>query len=98
MVSQFRIAGPQQHAPRLKTRAQTPSVEAFEPRLLLASSAFLQGIVTVSGTSQPQAGATILLHSLDSPPTITYQSTTTNAQGEYLFTGLPSGKYQLTEI
>ena len=97
MVSQSRIAGSQRLAPRLKRRARTPGVEAFEPRLLLASSAFLQGIVTISGTSQPQAGATILLHSLDSPPSIADQSTTTNAQGAYLFQNLPSGKYQITE-
>ncbi len=35
--------------------------------------------------------------SLDSPPSIPDQSTTTDAQGAYLFQNLPSGKYRITE-
>ena len=97
MVSQLRIARPKRRSRQLKQRAQTPRLEAFEPRLLLASNAFLQGVVTVSGTSLPQAGATVLLHSLDSPPSIADQSTTTGSDGVYQFQNLPSGKYQLTE-
>ncbi|MGC8639402.1 MAG: SdrD B-like domain-containing protein [Isosphaeraceae bacterium] len=50
----------------------------------------------MSGTSQGLAGATVLLHKLDSP-SIPDQSVTTGASGVYLFQNLPSGEYQLTE-
>ena len=97
MVSQIRIARPKRRAPRLKPRAQTPRVEAFEPRLLLASSAFLQGIVTVSGTSQPLAGATVLLQSLDSPrrfPTRAQRLT----PREFICSRIsPAAQYRITE-
>jgi hypothetical protein len=71
-------------------------LEIFEDRLLLASTGLLQGVVTQSATSQPLPNATILLHKLDTPP-IPDQNATTDANGVWSFTGLPSGQYRITE-
>ena len=97
MVRRIEIARPERPARRHDRRVQRPRVEAFEPRLLLSNDAFLQGIVTISGTSQPLAGATVEIQSL-SDPSFPEQKTTTGPDGVYTFPGLPSGNYQLTEI
>ena len=79
-----------------RSRTRSPRLEICERRTLLASSGFLQGVVTFSGTSQGQAGATVTLYNL-SAPTIPIQTTTTGASGIYLFQNLPSGSYRITE-
>ena len=103
MSNESRITGRMRRALRLKPRTQRPKVEALEPRLLLTTpGGFLQGIVTVSTASglipQPAPGAMVELQSLDVPPTITPQSTTTDANGVYTFQGLPIGTYRITEM
>jgi hypothetical protein len=81
---------------RVRARATAPGIELCEARLLLADNAFLQGIVTDSVTSLPLAGATVMLHKLDSPP-IPDEMVTTAADGLYQFQNLPPGQYRITE-
>jgi hypothetical protein len=81
---------------RSRTRTRSPRIEICERRTLLASNGFLQGIVSLNGSSQGQAGATVQLYNLNSP-TIPIQTTTTDASGAYLFQNLPSGSYRITE-
>jgi SdrD B-like domain len=81
---------------RSRWQTRSPRIEICERRMLLASNGFLQGIVSLSGSSQGLAGASIQLQKLDSP-SIPNQTTTTNASGAYLFQNLPSGKYLITE-
>jgi SdrD B-like domain len=77
-------------------RSCVANAESCEPRVLMAAgTGFLQGVVTISGTSQGLAGATIQLESL--PGGTVVQSTTTDAHGVYLFQGLASGQYRLVE-
>ncbi|MGD0044829.1 MAG: carboxypeptidase-like regulatory domain-containing protein, partial [Isosphaeraceae bacterium] len=75
---------------RSRWQTRSPRIEICERRMLLASNGFLQGIVSLSGSSQGLAGASIQLQKLDSP-SIPNQTTTTNASGAYLFQNLPSG-------
>ncbi len=81
---------------RLLGRIRKPRIEICEQRTLLASTGFLQGVVTLNGTSQGQAGAIVQLYNLNSPTT-PIQTITTGASGVYLFQNLPSGNYKITE-
>ncbi|QEH38894.1 Serine-aspartate repeat-containing protein D precursor [Aquisphaera giovannonii] len=81
-------------ARRTRRDRLAPRVDACEGRLLMATG-FLQGAVTVGTTGQGLAGATILLHRLDAAAAD--RTTTTDASGNYLFTGLDAGSYRLTE-
>jgi len=81
---------------RSRMRTCSPRIEICERRVLLASSGFLQGVVSLNGTSQGLPGAIIQLYELNSP-SIPIQTTTTDANGVYLFQNLPSGSYRITE-
>ncbi len=92
------------HSSRLrgKRRMALPSLETFEPRLLLASGAgFIQGFV-LDSSSQPVGGATVDLwdNSGNRDPGDLLATTTTNSSGYYNFDGysLVAGTtYQITE-
>ena len=81
---------------RLLRRAQLPNLEICEQRTLLAATGFLQGVVTLTGSSTGLAGASVLLQKLDSP-SIPNQTVTTDSSGVYQFLNLPAGKYSITE-
>ncbi len=81
---------------RLRRRSEAPRLELCEQRILLAATDFLQGVVTVTGSGQDLAGATVVLHKLDTP-SIPDQTVTTGTSGAYLFQNLPAGSYQITE-
>ena len=97
MVTQRRKIRSHNRGEQSNKRAQSPTLEACEQRTLLASTGFLQGVVTLTGTSTGLANATVMLQSLASPPSISPQTTTTNSSGVYQFLNLPSGKYLITE-
>ena len=89
------------HRPNLRTsrhgsKSRSSRAPQFaNPGLLLASgTGFLQGVVTISGTSQGLAGAKVQLE--PAQPAVV-QTLTTDSTGVYLFQGLASGEYRIVE-
>ena len=78
-----------------ESRSRVVNVESCEPRVLLANTGILQGVVLISGTSQGLAGATVQLESL--PNQTILQTMTTGANGVYQFEGLAPGNYRIVE-
>ncbi len=71
--------------------------ESLEGRVVLSSVplATIQGTITNSATSAGQSGVAVLLTPTN--PAGSTQSTTTNASGNYSFTGLAAGTYTVQE-
>ena len=93
-------------------RKVSPLIEALEDRTLLSSSGFLQGTVVLDNTGNsvdnggtfdpsvgktPQPGATVALYQGTTATGTPYATTTTDANGNYSFTSLPTGQYTLVE-
>ena len=95
---------------RKSTRKWLPITEVCERRELLTGTGFLQGTAFIdvanSGSQVeynqalgdiPMAGASIALYSSGDGYTAPISTTTTGADGSYLFNGLNAGDYRLVE-
>src|SRR4051794_12740860 len=80
-------------------RALAPTVEVIEDRLLMTGGAgFLTGSVLLDGSSgTPVPGVTVQLFKAGSTAS-PLATKTTDANGQYLFTGLAPGNYVLKEV
>ena len=78
---------------RVKRNSLRPTIELFEPKVLL-SDGFVQGFAT-NAANAPLAGAII---ELINPSNNSYITTTTNSEGYYGFNNVAPGTYDVSEL